>query len=74
MKNQFCNDVDGNILELGDMVVVLDAEDLEGDAPKRGQRLLVVNLNDAESNYVEFVGDLKQRYGFYAHRVLKLTW
>jgi len=74
MKNQFCNDVDGNILEIGDMVVVLDAEDLEGDVPRRGQRLMVVNLNDAESNYVEFVGDLNNRYGFYAHRVLKLTY
>jgi hypothetical protein len=72
MKNHFCNDVDGTILEIGDMVVVLDAEDLEGDIPKRGQKLMVVKLADAESNYVEFVGDLHDRYGFYAHRVLKL--
>ena len=74
MKNYFCNDVDGNLLEVGDMVVVLDAEDLEGYVPKRGQRLMVVNCKDAESNYVEFVGGLHDKYGFYAHRVLKLTY
>ena len=74
MRSHFCNDVDDNILEIGDMVVVLDAEDLEGDAPMRGQRLMVVNLKDAESNCVEFVGDFHQRYEFYAHRVLKLSY
>jgi hypothetical protein len=74
MKSYFCNDVDNNLLEIGDMVVVLDTEDLEGDAPRRGQRLMVVNLNHGESNYVEFVGDLHQRYEFYAHRVLKLSY
>lgn len=74
MKNFFCNDVDGNLLQHGDMVVVLDAEDLEGDAPKRGQRLMVANCKDAESNYVEFIGGLNQMYGFYGHRVLKLSY
>jgi len=74
MKNYFCNDVDGNILQNGDWVVVLDAEDLEGDAPKRGQRLIVSDCKDAESNYVEFTGDLHQSYGFYGHRVLKLSY
>lgn len=72
MKSYFCNDVDGKILEIGDMVVVLDVQDLEGDAPKRGQKLMVTEIKEQESNYVEFTGDLHASYSFYAHRVLKL--
>lgn len=74
MKNLFCNDVDGNLLENGDWVVILDAEDLDGDAPKRGQRLMVGNCKDAESNYVEFIGEFSKEYGLYGHRVLKLSY
>jgi len=66
MKNFFCNDVDGNTLEVGDEVIVLDIEDLEGDTPPRGKLLKVTNCIDAESNYIEF-----GEYAFYGHRVLK---
>lgn len=66
MKNFFCNDVDGNTLEVGDEVIVLDIEDLEGDIPPRGKLLKVTLCIDAESNYVEF-----GEYAFYGHRVLK---
>lgn len=72
MKTLFCNDVDDNTLNVGDLVVALEVEDLEGDSPVRGQRLIVDKLVDAESNYVEFKGVLNEKYGFYAHRVLKL--
>jgi hypothetical protein len=67
-KNMNCNDVDGNILNLGDKVVVLDAEDLEGIAPKRGELLIVTKCIDAESNYIEF----DSKYAFYGHRILRV--
>lgn len=68
MKNLFSNDVDGNQLSVGDLVVVLDVDDLEGTFPQRGQLLRVTKCDDPESNYVEF-GD----YAFYGHRVLKIS-
>jgi hypothetical protein len=73
MKNNFCNDVDGNILSPYDWVVVLDADDLEGIAPKRGDILAVYECVDAESNYIKYVSLDKTDYGFYGHRVLKLN-
>lgn len=76
MKNLLCNDVDGTILKVGDMVVVLDVQDLENTPPQRGQRLMVTNCIDAESNYIEFIdllsSDMSPKYSFYGHRVLKL--
>jgi hypothetical protein len=60
------NDIDGNILRIGDSVVVLDTSELEGDAPIRGM-LLQVAGGDTESNYIDFGS-----YVFYGHRVLKV--
>lgn len=74
MKNHFCNDVDGIILSVGDAVVVLDTEDLEGSPMTiRGQILSVTELVDGESNLVRFKGWSGESYEFFAHRVLKLT-
>jgi len=70
----FCNDIDGRILAIGDKVVVLDCEDLEGDiVPNRGDVVQVTKLVDAESNYIHFADELNAHYGFYGHRVLKLN-
>lgn len=72
--NHFCNDIDGRILSIGDKVVVLDCEDLDGDlVPNRGDVLTVTQLVDAESNYIHFADDLHGNYGFFGHRVLKLN-
>ena len=72
--NIFYTDIDGRILSIGDLVVVLDCEDLEGDiVPKRGDVVKVSKLVDAESNYLQFSGDLFTTYEFYGHRVLKLN-
>jgi len=73
--NVDCHDVDGNVLLVGDKVVMLDIEDLEGTYPTRGDVLIVSELKDAESNYVKFVdsevSDLV--YEFFGHRVLVLN-
>ena len=69
MKNVNCHDIDGNILNVGDNVVVLDIEDLEGDIPSRGDVLIVTECSDPESNFVSF----GSKYAFYGHRILKLT-
>jgi hypothetical protein len=66
-KNIFCHDMDGNILNVGDSVVVVDVEDLD-EKPTRGQVLVVSALEDAESNYVRFNFDM----AFFGSRVLKL--
>lgn len=66
-KNIFCHDMDGNILSVGDSVVVIDVEDLD-EKPVRGQVLVVSSLEDAESNYVRFNFDM----AFFGSRVLKL--
>lgn len=68
MKDFFCNDLDGNILEVGDKVIVLNIADLEGETPQRGELLKVTKCIDAESNYIEF-----GEYAFYGHRVLKVV-
>ena len=75
-KNHFCNDVDGNILNINDLVVVLDTEDLEinpHSSLKRGDVLIIDVLEDAESNYIFFKNELNDFFGFYGHRVLKLN-
>lgn len=66
-KNIFCHDMDGNVLSVGDSVVVIDVEDLD-EKPVRGQVLVVSSLEDAESNYVRFNFDM----AFFGSRVLKL--
>lgn len=66
-KNIFCHDIDGNVLSVGDSVVVVDIEDLD-EKPIRGQVLVVSGIEDAESNYVRFNFDM----AFFGSRVLKL--
>lgn len=63
------DDIDGNELKMGDKVVMLDVDDLEGDyLPKRGDIIEVDGLYDVESNYIGFSG-----YSFFGHKVLKLN-
>lgn len=62
------NDIDGNVLKVGDSVVVIDDSELIGDPPKRGDVLQVTKLVDSNSNYIE-CGD----FGLYAHRLLKIN-
>lgn len=70
-KNLYCNDIDGNVLNVGDVVVLLDIEELEGDVPNRADVLMVSACTDAESNYIHFNDG---KYGFFGHRVLKLNY
>lgn len=67
MENLIFNDVDGNLLSVGDLVVALDVDDLEIPL-KRGTLLMVEKCDDLESNYILFSNE----YGFYGHRVLKV--
>jgi len=73
--NVDCHDVDGNVLLVGDKVVMLDTEDMEGTYPTRGDVLFVSELLDAESNYVKFVDSevSDMYYEFFGHRVLALN-
>jgi hypothetical protein len=67
-----CNDVDGNILNVGDYVIVLDCEDLEDCDILRGDILRVTNVDDPVSNYIKYRKDeCDTEYGFYGHRVLR---
>jgi uncharacterized Zn ribbon protein len=70
-SNKHCNDVDGNILQNGDDVVVLDCEDLEDCDLVRGDIVKVTSVYDTTTNYVNFIKG-HMEYGFYGHRVLKL--
>jgi uncharacterized Zn ribbon protein len=68
-----CNDADGNMLSTGDMVVVLNTENLEGSPIlKRGQVLTIAELLDTESNLIQFKDWSGEKYEFFAHRVLRL--
>jgi len=60
-------DVDGNELHVGDFVVMLDIEDLDSPPP-RGAVLLIDGLHELDTNYISASG-----YGFYGHRVLKVS-
>jgi hypothetical protein len=61
-------DSDGNHIQIGDLVVVLDDVSLVGDPPRRGEVLEVTRIADQDSNYIE----LDNKYGFFAYRVLKI--
>ena len=64
------NDADGNELNEGDKVVVLDGEGLDIPLP-RGTVLYINQILDHESNYIEF--DIPSTtHAFYGDRVLKL--
>jgi hypothetical protein len=72
-SNKHCNDVDGNILNVGDYVIALDVDDLDCDLV-RGDVLIVTNVDDPISNYIRYRKDDdedKEEYGFYGHRVLR---
>jgi len=60
-------DVDGNELHVGDMVVMLDTHGLQ-QPPPRGAMLVIDGLHKLDSNYIGASG-----YGFYGHRVLKVS-
>lgn len=60
-------DVDGNELRIGDVVVMLDIEDLDSPPP-RGAVLVIDGLLELDTNYIGASG-----YGFYGHRVLKVS-
>lgn len=67
------NDVDGDVLKVGDNVAAIDVDDLEGEHPLRGEVLVVERAIDRQSNYIEFVSNKDGKpYAFYGHRVLKL--
>jgi hypothetical protein len=72
-SNKHCNDVEGNILNVGDDVVVLDIEDLEDCDLVRGDVVKVADVNNIVSNYIKYRRG-KNEYGFYGHRVLKLKY
>lgn len=64
------NDSAGNTLNIGDEVVLIDDLDLEGDAPKIGDVLVVYTCVDLSSNYISFN---EGKYAFFGHRVLKIN-
>lgn len=71
-SNKYCNDVDGNILNVGDYVIALDVDDLEDCDLVRGDILIVTHVDDPVSNYVRYRKDEEDtEYGFYGHRVLR---
>jgi hypothetical protein len=67
---QIFNDVEGNELKVGDMVVCVDVDDLDYPMPK-GLVLKVTILIDLESDLIEFKS-FDETFMFYGHRVLKL--
>jgi hypothetical protein len=60
-------DVDGNELRIGDVVVMLDIEDLDSPPP-RGAMLVVNGLLELDTNYIS-----ASSHCFYGHRVLKVS-
>jgi len=66
LHQYFC-DIDGNELKVGDKVVLLDADDLDYNAPTRGSILEVIKLDDIDSNYINF-----SDVSLFGHRVLKI--
>lgn len=74
LKNVDCNDVNGKVLNVKDVVCVIDIEDLEGDTPYKGEVLVVTECVDPESNYIAFRGNDRKVYIFYGHRVRKVEF
>ena len=72
-SNKHCNDVDGNILNVGDYVIALDVDDLHDCDLVRGDILIVTHVDDPVSNFLIFRKDEDEKeYGFYGHRVLRV--
>lgn len=68
------NDMDGNVLNVGDIVVLLEDSDFDDNIiAHRGDTLIVKSLDDIESNLVTFSSvDYSSDSQFFGHRVLKL--
>lgn len=65
-------DVNGTNISVGDMVVLVDNDDLDADIAK-GQLLNVVALNDLESNAIEVMycdASGFKRYSLFGHRFM----
>lgn len=60
-------DMDGQVIHVGDIVVILDDTELDENPPKRGDVLQVTALLDLESNFIEC-----GNYSLFAHRLLKV--
>ena len=72
LYEQTFNDVDGNILDLGDSVVLLDDSELEEDTPRRGDVLKITKLIDLGSNFIECSDSDYETFSLFGHRVLKV--
>jgi uncharacterized Zn ribbon protein len=60
-------DMDGNILDVGDLVVLIDDSELENDPPRRGDVLKVTRLINLESNFIEC-----GKFSLFGDRLLKV--
>lgn len=60
-------DADKNILNVGDLVVLIDDSELENDPPRRGDVLKVTRLINLESNFIEC-----GKFSLFGDRLLKL--
>jgi hypothetical protein len=60
-------DADKNILNVGDLVVLIDDSELENDPPRRGDVLKITRLVDLESNYIEC-----GKFSLFGDRLLKV--
>lgn len=67
LYEQIFNDIDGNILNVGDLVVLIDDSELENDPPKRGDVLKITRLLDLESNLIEC-----GKFSLFGDRLLKV--
>lgn len=68
-------DIDGNLLSVGDEVILIDVEDLDLDPMyplTRGHRMFVNKIISHESNAIEFVDANNYKTEIYGHRVLKV--
>ena len=65
-------DMDGNILNVGDFVVLLDDSELEEETPKRGDALKITKLIDLDSNFIECNNSEHGTFSLFGYRLLKL--
>jgi uncharacterized Zn ribbon protein len=72
LYEQTFNDVDGNILNIGDFVVLLDDSELEEDTSRRGDVLKITKLIDSDSNFIEGSNSEYGTFSLFGHRVLKV--
>jgi uncharacterized Zn ribbon protein len=72
LYEQTFNDVDGNILNIGDFVVLLDDSELEEDTSRRGDVLKITKLIDSDSNFIEGSNSEESGIWIFGHRVLKV--